>query len=139
MKKIVLLFFGMFLLTGCTKNLTCTKEETESGVKNITQVTAKYNDKEIKKLDLYLEMELVNEKETDKETFDFSTTVLESFYDEYSEEGITVKETKEDKKYALNINYKKEKMSNLKRILNVKMSTGAELKKSLERDNYVCK
>ena len=139
MKKIIILLLGLFLLTGCSKNITCTKEVTEEGVKNTTKVTTKYNNKEIKKLELMLSMELIDEKTKNKTEFETLTSTLKSFYDNYEEEGITVEETKEAKKYSLDINYKKNKITNLKRILNVDLISGEKLKRSLEKDGYICK
>ena len=140
MKKVIVLIVVMLLMSGCGKSkLTCTKSETEGGVENITTLKTTFKKDDLKKLQLNLEMNLVDENEMDKDSFEFSTGVLKSIYDDLAKDGIKVEDSLKDNKYNIIVDFEENGYSDLKKIINIKLDTFDNLKASLEEDGYTCK
>ena len=140
MKKIILLAAILLFITGCGKEkLSCSKSETENGVENITTLNIESKKDKIYKINLELEMLLVDEEETSKEDFEFSTTVLKSFYENYVIDGIKLTDKLKEDKYTVKLEFNQETYSNLNKLMQVNLDSIAELKNNLESENYTCK
>ncbi len=140
MKKIICILMIMFLLTGCSQEtIICVMENETDGVRNYSQVSFVYKNEELDGVNLYIEMNLIDNEEISEDSFAFSSNIVSSFYEDFVNEDMEIKEELTTDNFSLSLSIKKNSVEDIKKILAVDTTDGNAVKKSLESAQYVCK
>lgn len=143
MKKVIMPVLAValvFMLTGCGKEtLTCTSTQEQSGMKMNTEIVALFDNNEVTNMDLKVVAELDDTYANYIETVRSS---IDSQYDKYRKDGVTVSVTAEDKTITASLVFDLRKMSTAdKKALDVVdvYGTKSATAKALEQQGYTCK
>ena len=146
-KYLVITLLALLVVTGCgsSKKLTCTKEESSSGIDMKQTITVNFNKDKVSKVKLSL-----NSKATDeniKSNWNLFSEALGKQFSSSSKEGIKITTKDDSKNYTylieLEIDVNKAKKEDLEDydmedILDSNESY-SDLKKELEEQGYSCK
>lgn len=139
MKKILFLFLILFLMTGCSKKLTCVKSDKQDGIKTNETFITTYRDDTVSSIQIDLESTLSKKYESYAETIEKN---LKKQFEKYQNmKGASVISSHQDEVIHVQLFIELDKMSakNKKKLnfLNLKDNYD-DVKKTLEKKKYQC-
>ena len=127
------------ILTGCgTKTLTCTMNNSDGGMETKESIKVKF--KKDKPSTAEMKMEMIFD-ENSKSYMSMLYNILESSFEDYKQEGVTVNTKKTSDKINVEMNVDFNKVENADELdISIEEDSNFEsLKESLESDGYNCK